>query len=124
MREVWLVEGGEYSDRYVHSVCSSYEQACGVAVMNGLYESGAVQMWEPGDEIPPFKLLHTCIIRPGPDSTHPVDVDFQTRPVAVDYVTEPKVVESPFGYHWVRSEDYPTAAAAEEAARAAYEQHR
>jgi hypothetical protein len=122
VRKVWIVMGGEYSGKYVEAVCSSYEQACGVAVMNDLYEDGAVEMWEPDDEIPPFKLLHTCIVRPGRDSTRPIDVDHGSRPVAVDYVAEPRVVETPTGYLWVRAEGYPTAEEAEAAARAAYDQ--
>jgi hypothetical protein len=126
VKEVWLVEGGEYSDRYVDSVCSSYEQACGVAVMKGLYETGPIEMWEPDDEIPPFKLLHTCLVRQGRDSARPIDVVPQSSPVAVDHAAAPKIAisDTSYNYHWVRAENYPTAEEAEAAALAAYQEVR
>jgi hypothetical protein len=122
VKEVWEVACGEYSDRYTAAVCSSEEQANGVAVKVGGYVGGVTEFWEPEDGIPPYRPIYTAIVRPGRDSSQPVDVTIHTEPVDVDAPPPtPKVVPSSGGraYPWARAENYTSADEAERDARAA-----
>lgn len=123
MKEVWLVSSGAYSDYSVMAVCSSHEQACGVAVLHGWDEDGTVEMWEEADGIPPFRLLHSCLVRVGRDSHTPLDVSFSSRAVAVDAPNPlPSINAAPptNPWKWVQAKDYPSKEEAESAARQAY----
>lgn len=119
MKTVWQVEAGEYSDRYTMAVCATEEQAMGVAVKLGGYVGGTVELWEPEDGIPPYKPIYTVIVRPGRDSSRPIEVTVQADPVEVDAVPTPRVTTSPQGpkYPWARAERYLSAEEGERAAR-------
>lgn len=124
MRQVWKVSYGEYSDYGVYAVCSSYEQACGVAVKHGMCaEPEPIELWEQEDGMPPFKAVHHCIARRGRDSSRPIDIDHSSEPIAVDAPwPEPELnLSAPENvYRWVNARSHRSAEEAERVAVAAY----
>lgn len=126
MKKLWEVTCGEYSDAFTAAVCSSEEQAMGVAVKVGGYVSGTVEFWEPDDGIPPYRPLYHCIVRTGADSHKPLDVDARSEPIGLDVTPPPPTVRTgpgpnPHGFRWAVAENYLDATEAERDARAAYE---
>lgn len=127
VRQVWEVCQGEYSDRYTAAVCSSEQQAMGVAIKlgHGAYVGSAVDLWEPEDGIPPYRAIYTVIVRPGRDSGRPLDISVHQSPIPVDAeLPRPNVATSSATrvYRWARAENYTSAEEAEAAARAAFEE--
>lgn len=137
-RQVWVViDTGSGDDEFPLAVCSSHEQAVGVAA--SLTEPGQmasampepVELWEPDDGVPPYVTLYTCAIYeefgygPGDmESGRPPGrrAHFQ-RSVSIyaaDRAPGPEVSANEGRHVW--AQDFPTAEEAERAAITCYRQ--